>query len=187
MLIASANKPATLSRTMRRVRLDELCASRNRQREPTTCAARRSQPRETRGSSAGGASAATDIFAVRSSTLSYVRWRVRAPKVLARRCSTALRPRESAFLEAVADAVERLDHVEVIVGLLELLAQPFDVAVDGAVVDIDLVVIGRIHQRVAAFHYAGAAGECLQDQELGDGERHRFVLPGAGVALRIHA
>ena len=40
---------------------------------------------------------------------------------------------------------------------LELLAQPLDVAVDGAVVDIDLVVIGGVHQRVAALHHAGAA------------------------------
>ena len=39
---------------------------------------------------------------------------------------------------------------------LELLAQPLDVAVDGAVVDIDLVVVGRIHQGVAAFHHARA-------------------------------
>src|SRR3954466_14092711 len=130
MLITSASKPATLSRTMRRVRLDELCATRNRQRERRTCAARRNQPRETRGISAEGASAAIDIFAVRSSTLSYVRWRVRAPKVFVRRRSTALRPRESAFLEAVTDAVERLDHVEVVVGLLELFAQALDVAVD---------------------------------------------------------
>ena len=53
------------------------------------------------------------------------------------------------LLEAVADAVERLDHLEIVVDGLELLAQPLDVAVDGPVVDIDLIVIGRIHQRVA--------------------------------------
>src|SRR3954470_18645371 len=35
----------------------------------------------------------------------------------------------SGFLEPIADAVERLDHVEIVVGDLELLAQPFDVAV----------------------------------------------------------
>src|SRR5204862_7257737 len=34
----------------------------------------------------------------------------------------------SKFLEAVADAVERFDHVEVVVDGLELLAQPLDVA-----------------------------------------------------------
>src|SRR6187401_1979697 len=61
----------------------------------------------------------------------------------------------SGFLEAVADTVQGLDHVEVVVGDLELLAQPLDVAVDGAIVDIDLVVIGCVHQRVAAFHHAG--------------------------------
>jgi len=49
------------------------------------------------------------------------------------------------FLKAIADAVQRLDHVELLVARLELLAQPFDVAVDGAVVDIDLIVVGGIH------------------------------------------
>jgi hypothetical protein len=38
---------------------------------------------------------------------------------------------------AVADAVEGLDLGELVVDDLELLAQPLDVAVDGAVVDID--------------------------------------------------
>src|ERR1700735_4301576 len=62
----------------------------------------------------------------------------------------------SGFLEAVADAVQGFDHLEIVVHDLELLAQPFDVAVDSAIVDIDLIVIGGIHQGVAAFHYAGA-------------------------------
>src|SRR6478672_9180666 len=187
MLITSASRPATLSRTMRRVRLDELCATRKRQRERTMWAARRSQPRETRGTAPGDASAATDMFAVRSSTLCYVRWRIRTPRKRARRRSTASRLRESAFLEAVTDAIERLDHVEIVVGRLELLAQPLDVAVDGPVIDIDLIVIGGVHQSVAALHHAGPARERLQDEEFGDRERHRFVLPSAGVALRVHA
>src|SRR6478736_5162580 len=130
VLITSASRPATLSSTMRRVRLDELWAIRKRQREWMTWAVRCSQLRETRGTAPGRASAATDMFAVRSSTLCYVRWRIRAPRMLAGRRSTALRLRESAFLEAVTDAIERLDHVEIVVGRLELLAQPLDVAVD---------------------------------------------------------
>src|SRR5947208_10197337 len=116
MRSTSASVPATLSSTMRRVRLDELWAIRKRQRERMTWAARRSQLRETRGTSPRRAAAATDILAVRSSTLCHVRWRVHAPRMLARRRSTALRLRESAFLEAVADAIERLDHIEVVVG-----------------------------------------------------------------------
>src|SRR5262245_542377 len=48
-------------------------------------------------------------------------------------------PRDLRLLEAIADAVKGLDDVEVVVCLLELLAQPLDVAVDGAVVDVDLV------------------------------------------------
>src|SRR6516164_8867247 len=92
----------------------------------------------------------------------------------------------SHFFEPITDAIERFDHVEVVVGPLELLAQPLDVAVDRAIVHIDLVVVGGIHQRVAALDHAGPAGERLQDQELGDRERHRLVLPGAGVAFRVH-
>src|SRR5579863_5051059 len=37
------------------------------------------------------------------------------------------------LFEAIAHAVEGLDHLEVVVHGLELLAQPLDVAVDGAV------------------------------------------------------
>src|SRR6186713_2583534 len=75
-------------------------------------------------------------------------------------------PRRSRLLEAIANAVECLDHVEVVIGLLELLAQPLDVAVDGAVVDVHLVVVGGVHQRIARLDYARASGECLQDEEL---------------------
>src|SRR5580692_825729 len=45
------------------------------------------------------------------------------------------------FLETITDAVQRLNHIEIVVTRLELLAQPFDVTVDGAIVDIDLIVI----------------------------------------------
>src|SRR5438105_15595638 len=62
----------------------------------------------------------------------------------------------SGFLEAVADAVERLDHLELVVDHLELLAQPLDVAVDGAVVDIELVVLWRVLLRVDAHRQPGA-------------------------------
>src|SRR5947208_13085034 len=72
---------------------------------------------------------------------------------------------KSSLFEAVADAVKGLDHLKIVVHHLELLAEPLDVAVDGAVVDIDLVVIGRIHQRITAFHHAGARRQGLQNQE----------------------
>src|SRR4051812_8173413 len=41
------------------------------------------------------------------------------------------------LLEPITDAIQRFDHVEVVVGPLELLAQALDVAVDGAVIDVD--------------------------------------------------
>ena len=101
-------------------------------------------------------------------------------------CQVACATNASGFLETVAHAVEGLDHFETLVNRLELLAQALDVAVDGAVVHIDLVVIGRIHQGVAALHHARAGGQRLQDQELGDGQGHRLALPGAGMALGVH-
>jgi hypothetical protein len=56
------------------------------------------------------------------------------------------------------------------------------VAVDGAVVDIDLVVVGRVHQVVAALHKSRPLGQRLQEQELGDGQLHRLAVPQAVVA-----
>src|SRR5215469_8896123 len=89
------------------------------------------------------------------------------------------------FAVAIAHAIESFDGIEVIVDDLELLAQPFDVAVDRAVVDIDLVVVSRVHQVIATLHKSGALGQALKDKKLGDREAHRFSVPGAFVALRI--
>ena len=46
---------------------------------------------------------------------------------------------------AIADAVEGFDLGEGLIDGLELLADTLDVAVDGAVVDIDIVVVGGVH------------------------------------------
>src|SRR5687768_3858548 len=68
--------------------------------------------------------------------------------------------RASAFIgKAIPRAIEGCDRVEFGIDLAELAAQPLDVAVDRAVVDIDIVLIGGVHQLVAAAHDAGAAGE----------------------------
>src|SRR5690348_1442718 len=232
MLSTRASRPKTLRKTMRRVRLEKLCATKNCQEwraapsgpsVRSTCqasrknppvpptarcaasAARRAQTRRSaaarrrlsfcrarRKSAAARNLSEADCRAcvVRSSTrdipVSFV-----APR-LAIAAGYRLRwgrPRAGAlhFLEAIADTVERLDHIEIVVALLEFLAQAFDVAVDRAVVHVDLIVIGGIHQRIAAFHHARAGRERLQDEELGHRQRHRLALPGAGVALRIHA
>src|SRR3569832_2041451 len=93
----------------------------------------------------------------------------------------------SGFLETVSDPVESLDHLEFVVDDFELLAQPLDVAVDGAVVDINLVVVSSVHQRVAALADARARGERLQNEKFRYRECDRLVLPRASVALRVHA
>src|SRR5215467_6703333 len=78
--------------------------------------------------------------------------------------------RASAIPVAVSDTIECLDLDELRIDDLELLAQPLDVAVDGAVVDIDVLAIGGVHQLVAALDVPGAGGERFQDEELGDRE-----------------
>src|SRR5712671_3696762 len=89
------------------------------------------------------------------------------------------------FLEAIADAVERLNHIEVVVALLEFFAQALDVTVDRASVDINLVVVSGGHEGVAALDDPGPGGERLQDQEFRDRQGHRLGLPGAGMAFGI--
>uniref|UniRef100_A4WVN9 Uncharacterized protein n=1 Tax=Cereibacter sphaeroides (strain ATCC 17025 / ATH 2.4.3) TaxID=349102 RepID=A4WVN9_CERS5 len=60
-------------------------------------------------------------------------------------------------------------------------------AVDGPVIDIDLIVIGHIHQLVPALDEARPLGERLKQQELGHRERNVDALPADGMAQRIHA
>src|SRR5260370_25467563 len=66
---------------------------------------------------------------------------------------------KSDLLEAIAHSVQGFYHFEIVVHDLEFLAQPLDVAVDGSIVDIDLVVGGRVHQGVSSFHDAVARGQ----------------------------
>src|SRR5690606_2810712 len=82
----------------------------------------------------------------------------------------------SALAVAVSDAIQGLDSVELGIDHAELLSHPLHMAVDGAVVDIDLIVIGGVHQIVAALHEAGALGQGLQQQELGDGQLDRLAV-----------
>src|SRR3954447_3445342 len=83
----------------------------------------------------------------------------------------------SLFVETVSDAIQGLDSIEVGIAGAEFPSDAFDVAVDGAVIDIDVVLIGDVEQLVAGLYYARALGERFEDQELGDGQRHVFALP----------
>src|SRR3954464_11900269 len=74
----------------------------------------------------------------------------------------------SLFSKAVSDPVKRLDPLEGEIGGAELASQPLDVAVDRAVVDIDVFLIGDVHQLVPRLHHAGPLGQRFEDHELGD-------------------
>src|SRR6185437_2527491 len=63
--------------------------------------------------------------------------------------------RGSAVAVAISDAIKRFDLREACVYGLEFLAQALDVAVDGAIVDIDVLAIGAVHELVPALHMAG--------------------------------
>src|SRR6185503_7154506 len=54
--------------------------------------------------------------------------------------------RRSGFSVAVADAIEGFDRIELRIDLPELLAHALHMAVDGPVVDIDLILVGRVHE-----------------------------------------
>src|SRR5262249_26841265 len=168
--MTSANRPARLRKMIRRVRLDELCRTKN-------CQARRPRlgPALT-GTPASAVSASnlpSTSWVVLSSTVGPARFPSRhdslAPVNLPVRSPDGSCRRPSDLLEAIADAVQCLDHVEIVIDLFEFLAQALDVAVDRAIVHIDLIVVGGVHQGVAALHHTGAGRKRLQDQEFRDG------------------
>src|SRR5690348_10119955 len=78
--------------------------------------------------------------------------------------------RGSAVAVAISDAIKRFDLREACVYGLEFLAQALDVAVDGAIVDIDVLAIGAVHELVPALHMAGPQRQRFEDEELGDRE-----------------
>src|SRR5688500_20348108 len=83
-----------------------------------------------------------------------IRWAsVHRPDQLKARSSASDDCVSSLIFEAVADAVEGLDRVEVRVHRPELSPNALDVAVDGPIVDVDVVLVGDVEQLVAAFHH----------------------------------
>src|SRR3982750_1599793 len=91
----------------------------------------------------------------------------------------------SAGAVSITDAIEGFDLRELGIDRLELLAQALDVAVDRAVVDIDVLAVGGVHQLVAVFDVTGPLRQRFQDQELGYSELDVLVQPGAQVSCRI--
>ena len=73
------------------------------------------------------------------------------------------------LFKAIANTVQGFNDIKIILDYFEFFAEPFAVAVDGAVINVDLVIIGCIHQGIAAFHHAWAQGQGLQDEKFGDG------------------
>jgi hypothetical protein len=69
----------------------------------------------------------------------------------------------SYLFKAIANSVERLNHIERRVNRPKLSAQSFDMAVDGTVIDIDLIVVGGIHERIAAFDHPRSAHQRLKN------------------------
>src|SRR6478672_8152460 len=110
-----------------------------------------------------------------------MRWRSihRPDQRSARSCS-------SFFSKTVSDSVKRLDPLEAGVDGAKLAPQPLDVAVDRAVVDIDVFLIGDVHQLVARLYDAGTLRQRLQDHEFGDSQRHVLAVPGDAMPGRIH-
>src|SRR3954462_6661028 len=96
-----------------------------------------------------------------------IRWRSDIRRVQPRRPVARL----SLLAKTVSDPIQGLDRAKLAVHGAELAAHALDVAVDGAIVDIDVVLIGDVHQLVAGLDHPRPLGERLQDQEFRDGQR----------------
>src|SRR6478672_11809416 len=137
----STNSATRLRTMMRRVRLEKTCNDTKRDEPSNSLRANANLPGVATPVSINCRSSTPAVTSSSSPSLHY----------------------RSDLLEAIADAVQRFDHVEVVVDRLELLAQPLDVAVDGAVVDVDLVVVGSVHQCIPALYNAWAVGKGVED------------------------
>src|ERR1700730_7706898 len=91
----------------------------------------------------------------------------------------------SAIAVAIADAIKSFDLAKARIDRLELLPQPLDMAVDGAVVHVNVLAIGAVHELIAALDMPGPKRQRLQDQEFGDGEVDIGVFPTALVARGV--
>src|SRR6185369_619693 len=87
------------------------------------------------------------------------------------------RSTSSFFAESISDAIKGLDCIKLWVGAAEFSADPLDMAVDRAVIDIHIVLIGDVEQLVARLHHSGPLGERLQDQKFGDGQSDILAVP----------
>src|SRR5205085_7422488 len=91
----------------------------------------------------------------------------------------------SAVAVSITDAIESFDLAEFGIDRLELLAQALDVAVDRAVIDVDMLAIGRVHQLIAIFDVTRTLRQRFEDQELGHRQLDGFAVPGTLMARRI--
>ena len=71
------------------------------------------------------------------------------PKRLVRNLSLAKNPETLGFFIFITHAIKRFDAVKAFIRFSEFFAQAFDVAVNRTVIDINLIIIGRIHQLIA--------------------------------------
>src|SRR5579871_3108657 len=91
----------------------------------------------------------------------------------------------SGLAVTVTDAIERFDRVELRVHLAEFAPHALDVAVDGAVVDVNLIVVSGVHQVIPALHETRALRQRLQQQKFGDRQLDRLAVPQAVVPRRV--
>src|SRR5579872_4086383 len=92
----------------------------------------------------------------------------------------------SRFVEAVADAIKGLDCIELGIDGAELAPDPLDMAVDGPIIDIDIVAIGDVEQLVARLHHPRALRKRLEDQEFGYSQADVAPVPQHFVSRRVH-
>jgi hypothetical protein len=63
---------------------------------------------------------------------------------------------------AVPDSIQCLDAGKLRIDSTHFLAQPLDMTVYGPIINIDLIIIGHIHQLIAAFYKTGPLRQSLE-------------------------
>ena len=89
------------------------------------------------------------------------------------------------FSEPVTNAVYGFDHVEVRINGLDSPTDPLDMAVDGPVINVDMLTKGCVHELVSAFNVAGIFSQRLKKLKFRHRQVNALPLPRAFMAVLI--
>ena len=86
---------------------------------------------------------------------------------------------------SVPDPIKGFYLCEILVSFSEFSTKALDVAIDGAVVNIDILAVRRVDQLITVLDVTRVSRQRLDDKEFGYRQIDLITFPGAKVAGRV--